>query len=66
MIQSKTESSFSYGIAVYTSGSCTGSIPCISENKPDVARLVELLNGLAVEPCHFEDVVEDYLTDFSV
>ena len=28
--------------------------------------ITALLNEEAVEPCHFQDVVEDYLTDFEV
>ena len=38
----------------------------IAENKTKIEQLTALLNDLSVEPCHFENVVEDFLTDFEV
>ena len=55
-----------YGIMLVDQGIPLISIPQISDNKNDICRLTELLNELQVEPCHFENVVEDYLTDFQI
>ena len=55
-----------YGIILFAGGKAVKSAPDLSENETDVRALAEMLNELAVEPCHFEDVIEDYLTDFSV
>ena len=66
LIRSKPADSFTYGVALYEDGVCVGTLPDISDNKTDMEKLTALLNGEAVEPCHFQDVVEDYLTDFEV
>ena len=55
-----------YGIALYEYGELQNHLPQLSENRADIESLTALLNDLKVEACHFEDVVEDYLTDFSV
>ena len=55
-----------YGIVLITDGRIIAGIPGISDNKDEVESLTRLLNELKVEPCHFEDVVEDYLTDFTI
>lgn len=55
-----------YGVALYDCGVMTKSAPCLSDRKSDMEQLAGLLNGLEIEPCHFEDVIEDYLTDFTV
>ena len=55
-----------YGIVLIADGRIIAGIPDISDNKDEVESLTRLLNELKVEPCHFEDVVEDYLTDFTI
>lgn len=55
-----------YGIVLLSENTVQRSVPCLTDNKDDIEALVRILNELEVEPCHFEDVVEDYLTDFSV
>ena len=55
-----------YGIVLIADGRIIAVIPDISDNKDEVESLTRLLNELKVEPCHFEDVVEDYLTDFTI
>ncbi len=65
-VRGKSGDSITYGIAFYDGGVCVGEIPDISDNKTDIDKLTALLNEEAVEPCHFQDVVEDYLTDFEV
>ena len=41
-------------------------VPKICDSRRDIEALAALLNELQIEPCHFEDIIEDYLTDFSV
>ena len=41
-------------------------VPLLTACREDIEALAALLNELEVEPCHFEDVIEDYLTDFTV
>lgn len=66
LICNRFEGKSSYGIALYRCGKIAVSIPEISQNRQDIERLTSLLNELKAEPCHFEDIVEDYLTDFSL
>ena len=55
-----------FGIALLFSGKEQRRIEQISSCRSDVERLAELLNGEQVEPCHFEDIIEDYFTDFTI
>lgn len=55
-----------YGIALVDRGEPVVCIPCISTDRRAVQQLTALLNELQVEPCHFEDIIEDYMTDFTV
>ena len=55
-----------FGIALLFSGKEQRRIEQISSCRADVERLAELLNGEQVEPCHFEDIIEDYFTDFTI
>ena len=66
IIEEKGASRAEYGIILLDNGAEVFRIPKISENRRDIEELGALLNELKIEPCHFEDIVEDYLTDFSV
>ena len=55
-----------YGIALLKNGAEGARVPKISENRRDIEELTALLNEQKKEQCHFEDIVEDYLTEFSV
>lgn len=55
-----------FGIAVRINGKIRASAPCLSESRAEMEKLAALLNGLEIEPCHFDDIIEDYLTDFTV
>ena len=55
-----------FGIALLYCGKERRRIEQISSCRADVERLAELLNGEQVEPCHFEDIIEDYFTDFTI
>ena len=61
-----SENTTEYGIlAVEDSGQML-LIDSIAENRSDVRSLCEMLTELEVELCHFENVVEDYLTNFCI
>ena len=55
-----------YGIALFEGETELQTIPKLSPCKEDIESLAAMLNELSIEPCHFEDIVEDYLTDFSI
>lgn len=55
-----------YGIALVNKGKPVVCIPCISTDRAAVMQLTALLNEMQIEPCHFTDIIEDYLTDFTV
>ena len=55
-----------YGIALFEGETELQTIPKLSPCKEDVESLTAMLNELSIEPCHFEDIVEDYLTDFAI
>ncbi len=61
IIEDEIAGSIEYGLAC---GKI--EVPQITSSRADIEALAALLNGLEVEPCHFEDVIEDYLTDFSL
>ena len=62
LIQNRSE----FGIALLYCGKEKQRIEQISSCRAEVERLAELLNEEQVEPCHFEDVIEDYFTDFTI
>lgn len=65
-IRNGTPASPSFGIALVRGGKPLQTIPEITPSKAEADELTDLLNRLAVEPCHFEDIIEDFLTDFSI
>lgn len=55
-----------YGIDAYDNDVLIKSINNISKSFQDIDRLVIMCNEMEIEPCHLDDIVEDYLTDFTV
>ncbi len=55
-----------YGIDIFSCGKLIKSIDQITKNYNDIILLVNMCNELEIEPCHFDDILEDYLTDFRV
>ena len=55
-----------FGIDVFKDKKIIKSIHSISENKEDIEKIVSLCNELDIEMCHLDDIIEDYLTDFSI
>ena len=63
VLEEETDGAMTYGVALRGS---TLAVPELTENGAAARQLAALLNELQVEPCHFEDIIEDYLTDFRV
>ncbi len=55
-----------YGIDVFCDGELITNICNITDIKSDAEKLVNLFNDLEIELCHFDDIIEDYLTDFEI
>ncbi len=55
-----------YGIDAYNNDKLIKSIKKITCSSQDIKSLIMMCNELKIEPCHLEDIVEDYLTDFTV
>lgn len=65
-VREEEETEPCYGVRA-TEGSCVLKyIPAVFDNEKDALKLTALLNEEAVSLCHFEDIIEDYLTDFTV
>ena len=56
----------SYGITAVENGKTAGLIPSVFPSRKQAEEVAEMINELALEPCHLEDVIEDWLTDFSL
>lgn len=54
-----------FGVSAYCGKRLMRCIPSISESFCDITELVGMCNELELELCHLDDVIEDYLTDFS-
>ncbi|MCD8026413.1 MAG: DUF6514 family protein [Clostridiales bacterium] len=55
-----------YGIDVFDNTALIKSIDNFTDSKSDAEKIADLCNELQVEPCHLEDIIEDYLTDFII
>lgn len=55
-----------YGIDLVVDNKTVRSIDSLSANLSDVTELVNVCNELDIEPCHFDDIVDDYLTDYQI
>lgn len=66
LIKNKDTHGFDYGITVLTKDSHTVEYPNISDRKNELEQLVNLCNNLEVEHCHFEEILDDFLTNFSI
>ncbi|MEE0913089.1 MAG: DUF6514 family protein [Ruminococcus sp.] len=55
-----------YGIEAYDGNILLKSIDSITDSRSDIEKIASLCNELKIELCHLEDIIEDYLTDFSI
>ena len=60
------ESVLRYGIELSMDNKPVNIIGDISDSKSEIGSLVKLFNQEELDPIHFEQAIEDYLTDFSV
>lgn len=67
-IMNKTSSALGnmYGIDIVKNDTIIQSLTSISDCRTDISKLADMCNELKIEPCHFEDIVEDYFTDYTV
>lgn len=66
LTEEATAETIVYGVALCADGVTLKETPALTDCRLSAEALVKLLNELAVEPCHFEDIIEDYLTDFTI
>ncbi|MBQ1380546.1 MAG: hypothetical protein II629_03835 [Ruminococcus sp.] len=66
LTEEPTAETIVYGVALCADGATLKEAPALTDSRLSAEALVRLLNELMVEPCHFEDIVEDYLTDFTI
>lgn len=55
-----------YGIAIFDCGSLIWDAPDLTDDKDTADSLLALFRETAAEPCHFDDILEDFLTDFKI
>lgn len=54
-----------FGISAFC-GKAIKSVSGISESFREMTELVEMCNELELELCQLDDIIEDYLTDFTL
>lgn len=55
-----------YGIDAFSDGFLLKSVTGITDIYDDITKLRDMCNELEIEICHFDDIIEDYLTDFCI
>ena len=56
----------SCGVALYRDGVCLAAADDLSPDPEAVSQLVQLFNEEGLDPVHFDQAVEDFLTDLTV
>jgi len=66
-IESYTRRRFNtFGISAFCGKKLIKSVSGISESFRQMTELVEMCNELELELCQLDDIIEDYLTDFTL
>ena len=55
-----------FGISAFSDNTLIKSVHAITTIKNDIVKLVEICNELEIDICHFDNIIEDYLTDFII
>ena len=55
-----------YGIDIFRNRTLIKSLTSITDNYSDITKLADMCNELEIELCHFDDILEDYFTDYNV
>ena len=66
LTEERTAGGKSYGIAVSEDGRLIWRVGDITPSRRDAEALLELFRKADPEPIHFDWLLEDYLTDFTV
>lgn len=69
LISEQHPSSSRYGIAVYAAPEDENPLltfPDLSDSRTSVDRLLSALCAYSPSPCHLPEIIEDYLTDFTI
>lgn len=62
----KSNASVNMGIEILRDNISIRKIDNLSDDKESIENLVSMCNDLQIEECHIDDIIDDYLTDFSV
>lgn len=62
---SKTNENLGFGIEIFENNTCIKRIEDLSNDKKSIDKLIRICNDLQIEKCHIDDIIDDYLTDFS-
>ncbi len=57
---------YSFGISAFSGDKLIKSIFNVTENEGDIVKLIKIINELELDICHLDDIIEDYLTDFTI
>lgn len=55
-----------YGLDVFENETLVRSVREITGSYSDIIEIANMCNELKIELFHFDDIIEDYLTDFCV
>lgn len=55
-----------YGIDIFRKSTLIKSVTSITDNYSDIIKLADMCNELKIELCHFDDILEDYFTDYNL
>lgn len=55
-----------FGIDAFKDGLLLKSVTGITDIFDDIVQIRDMCNELEIEICHFDDIIEDYLTDFRI
>lgn len=63
---SSGDGEYRFGISAFSGDKLIKSIFSITDNEGDIVKLIEIINELELDICHLDDIIEDYLTDFTI
>lgn len=63
---SSEDGEYRFGISAFSGNKLIKSVFNVTENKKDIDKIIEIINELELDICHLDDIIEDYLTDFTI
>ena len=61
----ETNKNTEFGIEIFKDDTRIKRLDNLSDDKASIEKLVSVCNDLQIEECHIDDIINDYLTDFS-